>query len=159
MSLESADEGHLLRAIELAEQSREKGNHPFGSLLVDPSGRVLLEAENTVVTGRDVTGHAELNLVRTTSIQFGVAALQSSTLYTSTEPCAMCSSAIYWSGIGRVVYALGSEQLMAMVNDVPGSSTLALSCREVFARGGRSIDVSGPHLTEQAAAVHEGFWD
>jgi tRNA(Arg) A34 adenosine deaminase TadA len=71
----------------------------------------------------------------------------------------MCSSAIYWSGIGRVVYALGSEQLMAIVNDVSGTSTLALSCREVFARGGRSIDVSGPHLTEQAAVVHEGFWD
>lgn len=159
MSLESADEGLLLRAIEIAEQSREKGNHPFGSLLVDSSGRVLLEAENTVVTGHDVTGHAELNLVRTASIQFDVAALQSSTLYTSTEPCAMCSSAIYWSGIGRVVYALGSEQLMAIVNDVSGSATLALSCREVFARGGRSIDVSGPHLTEQAAAVHEGFWD
>ncbi len=70
----------------------------------------------------------------------------------------MCSSAIYWSGIGRVVYALGSEQLMGVVNDVSGDSTLALSCREVFARGGRSTDVSGPHLTEEAAAVHEGFW-
>lgn len=159
MSLGSADEGHLLRAIELAGQSREKGNHPFGSLLVDPSGRVLLEAENTVVTGHDVTGHAELNLVRSASIQLDVSSLQTSTLYTSTEPCAMCSSAIYWSGIARVVYALGSEQLMAIVNDVSGSSTLALSCREVFARGARSIDVSGPHLMEQAAAVHEGFWN
>ena len=154
----SSHEGFLLRAIELARQSREHGNHPFGSLLVDASGRVVLEAENTVVTSHDVTGHAELNLVRTASIQFDVAALQSSTLYTSTEPCAMCSSAIYWSGIGRVVYALGSEQLMAIVNDVSGSSTLALSCREVFARGGRNIEVSGPNLVEQAAAVHEGFW-
>ena len=106
-----------------------------------------------------MTGHAELNLVRSASIQLDVSSLQTSTLYTSTEPCAMCSSAIYWSGIARVVYALGSEQLMAIVNDVSGSSTLALSCREVFARGARSIDVSGPHLMEQAAAVHEGFWN
>ena len=108
MSLGSADEGHLLRAIELARGSREKGNHPFGSLLVDASGQVLLESENTVVTGHDVTGHAELNLVRAASMQFEVETLSRSTLYTSTEPCAMCSSAIYWSGIGRVVYALGS---------------------------------------------------
>jgi tRNA(Arg) A34 adenosine deaminase TadA len=158
MSLRAEDEGHLLRAIALARQSRENGNHPFGSLLVDSSGRILLEAENTVVTGRDVTGHAELNLVRAASMQFDVEALLLSTLYTSTEPCAMCSSAIYWSGIGRVVYALGSEQLMEMVDDVSGSSTLALSCREVFDRGGRSIEVSGPNLVEQAAAVQEGFW-
>ena len=113
MPLGSVDEGHLLRAIELARRSREKGNHPFGSLLVDTSGEVVLEAENTVVTGHDVTGHAELNLVRAASMEFEVEALGRSTLYTSTEPCAMCSGAIYWSGIGRVVYALSSEQLMA----------------------------------------------
>jgi tRNA(Arg) A34 adenosine deaminase TadA len=107
------DEGHLLRAIELARRSREKGNHPFGSLLVDSSGDVVLEAENTVLTGHDVTGHAELNLVRAASKQLDVEVLRGSTLYTSTEPCAMCSSAIYWSGIGRVVYALSSEQLTA----------------------------------------------
>ena len=158
MSLGSVDECLLLRAIELARRSREKGNHPFGSLLVDSSGEVVLEAENTVVTGNDVTGHAELNLVRAASKEFDVEALRRSTLYTSTEPCAMCSSAIYWSGIGRVVYALGSEQLMAIAKDDSGSSTLALSCREVFARGGRNIEVSGPHVAEQAATVHEGFW-
>ena len=158
MSLGSVDEGHLLRAIELARRSREKGNHPFGSLLVDTSGDVVLEAENTVVTGHDVTGHAELNLVRAASKEFDVESLRRSTLYTSTEPCAMCSSAIYWSGIGRVVYALSSEQLVAIVKDDSGSSTLTLSCREVFARGGRNIEVSGPHVGEQAATVHEGFW-
>jgi tRNA(Arg) A34 adenosine deaminase TadA len=158
MSRESADEGHLLRAIELARVSREKGNHPFGSLLVDTAGDVVLEAENTVVTSHDVTAHAELNLVRAASMQFDVEALRGSTLYTSTEPCAMCSSAIFWAGVGRVVYALSSEQLIGIVKDESGSSTLALSCREVFARGGRNIEVSGPHVTEQAATVHEGFW-
>ncbi len=157
MAPESAHEEYLLRAIELARRSRENGNHPFGAVLVDASGRVVLEAANTVVTGRDVTGHAELNLVRAASRQIDEAALQGATLYASTEPCAMCSGAIYWSGIGRVVYALGSEMLTAMVKG-GGASTLALSCREVFARGGRSVEVSGPHLTEQAAAVHQGFW-
>lgn len=159
MSLAAADEGHLLRAIELARVSREHGNHPFGSLLVDASGDVVLEAENTVVTRRDVTGHAELNLVRAASMQFEAEILRTSTLYTSTEPCAMCSGAIYWSGIGRLVYALGTEALMAIVNDDSGSGTLALSCREVLARGGRTVDVSGPHLEEQARPVHEGFWN
>jgi tRNA(Arg) A34 adenosine deaminase TadA len=158
MALGSVDERHLLRAIELARRSRESGNHPFGSLLVDASGRVVLEAENTVVTGHDITGHAELNLVRAASLQFDVAILQDATLYASTEPCAMCAGAIFWSGIGRVVYALGSDTLTAIVKEIAGGSTLALSCREVFGRGGRNVDVSGPHLTDQAAAVHDGFW-
>jgi len=158
MSPGSVDEAHLARAIELAWRSRERGNHPFGSLLVDTTGKVVLEAENTVVTGNDVTGHAELNLVRAASMQFDVEALLASTLYTSTEPCAMCSGAIFWSGIGRVVFALSSEQLMGIVRDDSGSFTLALSSREVFARGGRNVDVSGPRLTEQATAVHEGYW-
>jgi tRNA(Arg) A34 adenosine deaminase TadA len=158
MSLGSVDERHLARAIELARRSREKGNHPFGSLLVDTTGEVVLEAENTVVTGNDVTAHAELNLVRTASARFDVEALGASTLYTSTEPCAMCSGAIFWSGIGRVVFALSSEQLMSIVRDDSGSFTLTLSCREVFARGGREVKVSGPHVTEQAAMVHDGFW-
>ena len=153
------DEGHLLVAIELARRSREKGNHPFGSLLVDATGRVLIEAENTAVAGGDWLGHAEFNLVRDACAKFGPEFLGSCTLYTSTEPCAMCSGAIYWSGIGRVVYALDAKTMMTFVNDVSGSGTLALPCREVFARGGRSVEVSGPHLLAQASAVQEGYWD
>ena len=135
------DERHLLAAIELARRSREKGNHPFGSLLVDAAGRVLIDAENTAVAGGDWLGHAELNLVRDACAKFGPEFLSSCTLYTSTEPCAMCSGAIYWSGVGRVVYALGSDTLEAIVNDEKGDATLALRCRELFARGRRTVEV------------------
>jgi tRNA(Arg) A34 adenosine deaminase TadA len=157
MARESADEAHLLRTIELAHLSRANGNHPFGSLLVDASGRVVLEAENTALT-EDFTGHAELNVVRAACKQFDFETLEAATLYSSTEPCVMCSGAIYWSGIGRVVYALGADTMMTFVNDVSGSATLALPCREIFAQGGRSVEVSGPHLVEQAGAVHAGYW-
>lgn len=158
MALQPEDERHLRRAIELARLARASGNHPFGSLLVDASGRVVLEAKNSVVTGHDVTGHAELNLVRAASAQLDLLTLERATLYTSTEPCAMCSGAIFWSGIGRVVYALGSEELIAIVKDATGGYTLALSCREVFARCGREVNVSGPHLADEAGAVHQAFW-
>jgi tRNA(Arg) A34 adenosine deaminase TadA len=141
--LRPEDERHLLTAIELARRSREKGNHPFGSLLVDADGEALLEAENTAVAGGDRVGHAELNLVRAACEQFAPEFLHGCTLYTSTEPCAMCAGAIYWSGVGRVVYALSSETLQAIVNDHEGDSTLALPCRELFARGGRRVEVEG----------------
>jgi tRNA(Arg) A34 adenosine deaminase TadA len=149
---------HLTRAIELAAAAREHGNHPFGSLLVDADGQVVLEAENTVVTGRDCTEHAELNLVRAAVARFEPEELGTCTLYTSTEPCAMCAGAIFWSGIGRVVFALSSATLGEIVQDPTGAWTLALSCRDVFGRGGRTTDVSGPLIEDEARAVHDGFW-
>ena len=151
---------HLRAAIAVARRSRENGNHPFGALLVDETGAVLLEAENTVNTARDCTGHAETNLVRLASQRFDRAVLERSTLYTSTEPCAMCSGAIHWSGIGRVVYALGEEGLYAMTSDGtnPDNETMALPCREVFARCVRPVEVIGPLIEDEARVVHEGFW-
>jgi tRNA(Arg) A34 adenosine deaminase TadA len=158
MARRPEDEHHLVTAIELARRSREKGNHPFGALLVDSGGNVVLEAENTAVAGGDRLGHAELNLARAACGRFCPRFLQGCTLYTSTEPCAMCAGAIYWSGIGRVVYALSSETLQEIANDEEGSSTLALPCRELFARGGRRVEVEGPILEEQAREVHRDFW-
>ena len=146
----------LRRAIALAASARDHGNHPFGALLVNAAGEIVAEAENTVTTESDATGHAETNLVRNASREFGdLAAL---TLYTSTEPCAMCSGAIYWSGIRSVVYALPEHALYEMTGDDSDNPTLALPCREVFARGRHAVTVSGPHLEHEAAVVHEGFW-
>jgi tRNA(Arg) A34 adenosine deaminase TadA len=152
------DDRHLLAAIELARRARENGNHPFGALLVDAAGEIVLEAENTVLIEHDCTNHAELNLVRAASRRFDESTLGGCTLYASTEPCAMCAGAIYWSGIGRVVFALSGAALNAVVEGGE-EAELALPCREVFARGGRGVAVSGPHLEPEARAVHEGFWD
>ncbi len=156
-----ADLVHARRAIALAAESRAEGNHPFGALLVDADGQVVAEAHNSVVVGHDPTGHAETNLVR----QAGPIAasegieLSTTTLYTSTEPCAMCAGAIYWAGIGRVVYALAEVDLLAMTGgDHPDNPTLALPCRQVFAAGSQPVDVDGPVLEAEARAVHEGFW-
>jgi tRNA(Arg) A34 adenosine deaminase TadA len=84
--------------------------------------------------------------------------LATSTLYTSTEPCAMCAGAIYWSGIARVVYALGEDELRAIVAEQEGVPTMALPCREVFARGGRHVTVAGPADLPEATTLHDGFW-
>ena len=154
----SVDEGILRQAIAIARRSRANGNHPFGALLVDAAGVVVAEAENTVATDHDPTGHAEMNLVRATARRFGLDHLTGSTIYSSTEPCAMCAGAIYWAGIGRVVYALGEDELRRMTGSDPVNPTLALPSREVFARGQRAVLVQGPALLEEARAVHDGFW-
>jgi len=100
------DLGHLRSAIAVAWRARERGNHPFGAVLVDAAGCVALEAENTVVTERDPTGHAEANLVRLATRAFSKEPLAQCTMYASAELFAMCAGASHCAGIGRVVYAL-----------------------------------------------------
>jgi tRNA(Arg) A34 adenosine deaminase TadA len=86
------------------------------------------------------------------------AELAKCTLYTSTEPCAMCAGAIYWTGIGRVVFALAETGLSRYTGSHTENPTLDLPCREVFARGQKPIVVAGPLLEDEAGKVHEGFW-
>ncbi len=152
------DLDRLRDAIAVSHRAREHGNHPFGAVLTDSSGAVVLEAENTVTTDRDVTGHAETNLVRLASKQIGAAALGDHTLFTSCEPCAMCSGAIYWSGIGRVVWAMTEAQLAEMTGPHDENPTMHLPAATVLASGQRDIEVAGPALSDDAMDAHRGFW-
>ena len=156
--MNDSDLNHLRTAIQVAGRAREHGNHPFGALLVDENNQVLMRAENTVTTTRDCTGHAETNLVRLASQRFTTEQLARCTLYSSTEPCAMCAGAIHWSGIGRVVFALSERALYDIVG--PSPEHLLLPCREVFARSQRPVEVLGSsaELDAEARAVHAGFW-
>ena len=152
------DEALLKQAVKIAQRARQNGNHPFGALLAGPDGEVLLTAENTVITGKDCTGHAETNLMRLASQHYEPEFLAQCSLYTSTEPCAMCSGAIYWGGVGRVVYALSEVELYEMTGRDGRNQTLTLPCREVFGRGQREVQVEGPFDLPEAAEVHRGFW-
>lgn len=149
----------LRRAIEIARSARSNGNHPFGALLVDGSGDVVAEAENTVTTGRDPTGHAETNLIRLAGARLSADELQAATLYSSCEPCAMCAGAIFWAGVGRVVYALSNDSLMDMLPDRADAPALDMAAASVIAAGNRAISVEGPAIEAEAADPHAGFWD
>jgi tRNA(Arg) A34 adenosine deaminase TadA len=147
---------HLRDAIRVAWDARNHGNHPFGAVLVDAAGQVLLRAENSVVKGKDVTGHAETNLVRLASAQIAPEILATCTMYASTEPCAMCAGAIHWAGIGRLVYGLSEEALYGLAGS--GPEALMLPCRDIFAHSARPMVVIGPALEDEARAVHLDFW-
>jgi tRNA(Arg) A34 adenosine deaminase TadA len=134
------------------------GNHPFGAILVDRDRNVLLEVENGFMPARDGTAHAERLLATQACTTVDPDVLKGATMYSSAEPCAMCAGAIYWAGIGRLVYGLSESRLLALTGSHPENPTLALPCREVFARGQRAIEVIGPLLEDEAAAGHAGFW-
>ena len=151
--LNAIDARRLREAIRLSADARRAGNMPYGALLVSATNEVLLGAGNTQVTGRDCTGHAETNLMREASRLIDRETLAGSTVYASGEPCPMCAGAIYWSGVRRVVYALS----IATMRELGGAlaDELALACREVMARGARTVEVVGPALQSEARQIFE----
>ena len=152
------DEHFLRRSLEVARRSMSHGNHPFGAILVDGEGQVLLEAENGYMPAHDGTAHAERLLATEACRTLGADVRARATLYSSAEPCAMCAGAIYWAGIGRVVYALSEHRLRGVTGNHPENPTLDLPCREVFKRGQRATEVVGPMLEDEAEALHDGVW-
>ena len=152
------DELFLRRSFDVARRAMINGNHPFGAILVDAGGRVLIETENGYMPAHDGTAHAERLLATQACTSLGAEVLRTSTLYSSAEPCAMCAGAIYWAGIGRLVYGLGEHRLRAITGDHPENPTLNLPCRQVFDSGQRQVEVVGPLLEDEAAALHDGVW-
>ena len=156
--MNDTDNYHLRSAIVIARRSRDHGNHPFGAVLVDHNGNLLLEAENGYMPSHDGTAHAERLLATQACTTLGADVLAKATLYSSAEPCAMCAGAIYWAGIGRVVYGLSEHRLRGVTGNHPENPTLDLPCREVFKSGQRPTEVVGPLLEDEAEALHEGVW-
>jgi tRNA(Arg) A34 adenosine deaminase TadA len=158
----TADRDHealLRRAFAVARRSRENGDHPFGALLAGPDGEVLREQCNGYCAeGGDMTAHAERLLATWASRTHDAGFLAGCTLYTSAEPCAMCAGAIYWAGIGRVVFGQTEKSLKATTGDHAENPTLDLPCRIVFGAGQRATEVIGPLLEEEAAALQKDFW-
>ncbi|MEU3606235.1 nucleoside deaminase [Streptomyces sp. NPDC035033] len=110
----SADKDLLRHAIAIAAHAVTLGDAPYGSLLAGPDGTVLAKAHNTVRRDDDITAHPELKLARWAARELTPETAARTTLYTSCQPCGMCDGAIVRSGLGRVVYALSTEQLIAL---------------------------------------------
>ena len=159
VSLTDEDLGHLRESLRVAERSRAEGCHPFGSLVVDARQRIVSSfGNNSLPPHGDPTQHTEMRAVAAAARLLGPEGMRGSTLFTSAEPCAMCAGAAYWTGIDRVVYALSETRLLSLTGAHEENPTLALPCRDVFARGQRAVQVIGPLLEDEAAEAHAGFW-
>ncbi|TCC47671.1 nucleoside deaminase [Kribbella capetownensis] len=135
-------EGFLRRAIELAAAARRAGDPPFGSLLVGPEGTILAEEQNTTITEADISFHPELKLAVWAARNLDAETAAGTTMYTSCEPCGMCSGALARSGLGLVVYALSGEQLGGLK---PTGSFPA-------------VPLEGPALYDEARVPVDGYY-
>ncbi len=149
MPLTAADHDPMRRAIEASRQAVAAGNMPFGATLVAPDGRLLWTAQNNQLTSGDCTGHAELVLVRDARAALGADALRGGTVYASGEPCAMCSGAMFWAGIRRVVFAASQDDIGAAL----GGDSLPIRSAQVYAGASPAVQVDGPLMGDEAIAV------
>ncbi len=140
-------------AIHAAERAITTGDMPFGATLVAPDGKVLLVAANNQHSATDCTGHAEMVLVREAQKQLGLAALRGSTVYASGEPCAMCSGAMFWAGIQRVVFAASTAQIIEAL----GEPILPMTSAQTLAGATPAVQVDGPLMGDAAYAVLKRF--
>lgn len=108
------DEVFMRRAIELSMLAVQHGNEPFGAALVK-DGEIVYTNENQIHTATDYTFHAELGLFRRFCGETGITNLSEYTLYSSCEPCFMCSGAMVWTKLGRLVYAASNKDLNAIL--------------------------------------------
>ncbi|WP_417561883.1 nucleoside deaminase [Microbacterium sp.] len=152
-TLTAADRAHLRRCVQLAREALDAGDEPFGSLLVDATGAVRFEDRNRVAGG-DATRHPEFEIARWAAANLDAAARRSAVVYTSGEHCPMCSAAHAWVGLGRIVYAASSAQLVAWRTEwgiAPGP-VAALPVNQVAP----GIEVAGPdpELSTEVRELH-----
>jgi tRNA(Arg) A34 adenosine deaminase TadA len=149
--MNAKDEIFLRQAIQLAREARANGERPFGAVLVQ-DGQLVAQAGDQCRALSDPTAHAELRLISTYCQASGKISLEGHTLYSLTEPCVMCSGAIKWAVISRVVFSVPQ----AMLQTVSGGLQKP-SCDSLVNTGQRHIEVSGPYLLEEGFAVYHGF--
>lgn len=147
---------HLRRCVELARIAWEDGDEPFGSVLVDPEGRVLFEDRNRI-KGGDATRHPEFEIARWAAEHLSPGQRVASTVFTSGEHCPMCAAAHAWAGLGRIVYVASSAQLGQWLDSwgVAAPPVRGLPITTVAP----SIEVAGPdeQLAQEVRLLHARY--
>lgn len=138
-------------AIKMALKAREEGNEPFGAILVK-NNEIVMYGENKINSNCDPTHHAEIGLIRTFCSENNVFDLSEYTLYTSCEPCVMCTGAMVWSNLGKIVYSVSHDQLA----EIAGSNIM-ISSKEVIENSPNKPVLVEQVLNAEGLKVFEGY--
>lgn len=145
------DEYFLRQAILEAYAAREQGGDPMGAVLVY-EGKIVHRQREQSIMQSDPTAHAELMLMSTYCREHQLFSLEGYSLYTSTEPCVMCSGAIHWARISRVVFSVSQTMLQQLSGGKPKPS-----CESIISVGRRKVEIVGPLIPEEGLKVFDGF--
>ena len=152
------DDNYFMReALKEAKNALQAGEIPIGAVVVC-NERIIARAHNMTELLKDVTAHAEMQAITAASNFLGSKYLNDCTLYVTVEPCVMCAGAIFWSGIGRVIFGIDALRLRVFRGEVAEQKDAELSCRDVFDASPRPIECIGPVMLDECSAPHLGFW-
>jgi len=110
------DKNFLKQCLQLAQESLDAGDEPFGSVLVDESGSVIASSRNRV-NEINALAHPEIDLARWALENMKPEHRKTATMYTTGEHCPMCAGAHGWAGIGSLVYLASGMQLSAWFSE------------------------------------------
>lgn len=146
------DEYFMEKAIELSALAAEHGNEPFGAVLVKDN-QIVYTNENQIYTKNDPTFHEEMGLLRLFCAETGITDLRDYTLYSSCEPCFMCSGAMVWLNLGRLVFSAGNNDLEEMLGN-KGCDCSAV----VFENSFRQPKVTAGILREKSLKILKNYF-
>lgn len=147
MPQSSQDILFMEEALRLSKAAAQHGNEPFGAILVK-DGAIVYSNENQVHSASDPTFHAEAGLLRRFCAETGITDLREYTLYSSCEPCFMCSGAMVWTRLGRLVYGASNRDLCAIFGE-EGSDCSHL----VFSHSDHQPEVTAGVLRQECLEV------
>lgn len=151
----------LYETVRIAHEAVEKGAHPFGALLADSEGNILIEMGNQTLSSPCL--HAETAVMIEAGKKFSPEFLQTCSLYTNFEPCVMCTGAVYWTNVGRIVFGLTEQQLLECTADHDENPTFSLPSDKVLEYGQKDVIVCGPTKDEALKKAilkdHLSFWN
>lgn len=152
MPQSSQDILFMEEALRLSKAAAQHGNEPFGAVLVK-DGSIVYSNENQVHSASDPTFHAEAGLLRRFCAETGITDLREYTLYSSCEPCFMCSGAMVWTRLGRLVYGASNRDLCAIFGE-EGSDCSHL----VFSHSDHQPQVTAGVLRQECLEVLEAYF-
>ena len=131
----------IRECLRVQKRAVQNGKLPFGACLIGPDNTTVILTQGNV----DHVNHAESTLARSAAAQFTQEYLWTCTLYSTWEPCVLCTSTIYWANVGRIVYAATNDQLLQLTGkNNPANMTMKWHCRDVLADSQKDIEIIGP---------------
>ena len=130
-------------AIKAARKGIRKGNSPFGACIVK-NGKIVAAEHNVVLQKHDATAHAEITAIRKACRKLKTHELRGCAIYSTTEPCPMCFSAIHWAKIGAIIYGTRIEDVKRL-----GFSELTISAKQMKKQGRSTVKVKGDFMREE----------
>lgn len=144
-----SDEHWMTLAIETARRGIAAGQSPFGAVIV--KGNDLVAATHNIVwRTTDPTAHAEVTCIREAAKSLNTISLAGCRMYTTTEPCPMCASAIHWSGLDSVAWGATIADA-----DLAGFRELIMPCQRLLSEGGSTVKTYPGLLNSQCAALFQ----